>query len=197
MISGIGSSWRPVTSDVPQGSILGKVLSNSFLNDLDEVVDTSSASSLTTRSWGGVVNNPEGCAALQRDLNRLERWAENCLKFNKGQCRVLLLGKNNPRHQYRLEADLLESSSAEEDLGILVDNKLPMSQQCVLVAKKASGVLRCIRKSTASRLRKYKRDVELLEQVHQQVTKLVTNGMEHLSYKERLRELGLFSLKKK
>ena len=56
-------------------------------------------------------------------------------------------------HQYRLEVDLLESSSVERDLGVLVDNRLTMSQQCALAAKKASGILGCIRRSVASRSR--------------------------------------------
>ncbi|PKU26885.1 hypothetical protein llap_22811 [Limosa lapponica baueri] len=52
-----------------------------------------------------------------------------------------------------LGADLLESSSAKRDLGVLVDKKLTMSQQCALVAKKASGLLGCTKKSVASRSR--------------------------------------------
>ncbi|KAJ7421413.1 hypothetical protein BTVI_18293 [Pitangus sulphuratus] len=74
------------------------------------------------------------------------------LDYHSGKCKVLHLGRNNPRHQYRLGANLLESHSVEKDLEALVDYKLSMSQQCALVDKKVDGILGCIRKSIASRL---------------------------------------------
>ncbi|GAB0176501.1 mitochondrial enolase superfamily member 1 [Grus japonensis] len=75
------------------------------------------------------------------------------MKFNKGKCRALHLGKNDSKHQYRLRVDLLGSSTVEKDLGVLVDSKLSMSQQCALMAKKANGILGCIKKNMASRSR--------------------------------------------
>ena len=57
----------------------------------------------------------------------------------------------NPMHQYMLGATQLASSFAEKDLGVLVDTKLNMSQKCAFVAKKANGILGCLRTSVASR----------------------------------------------
>lgn len=59
-------------------------------------------------------------------------------EVKKGKCKIQPLGRNNLRHQYILGADWLESSSAEKDLGVLVDSKLNMNQQCMPVVKKVN-----------------------------------------------------------
>ncbi|KAK4831886.1 hypothetical protein QYF61_020033 [Mycteria americana] len=162
---------------------------NFFINDLDNGTECTFNKFVDDTNLGG------------RDLNRLEKCADrDLMKFHKGKCQVLHLGRNNIRHQ--LVANWLRISLAEKALEVLV-NKLTLSQQCALAAKKSKSILGCIiSDETHLECRvqfcvpQSKRDMGLLEQVQQQSTKM-TKALKNLSYEERLRELGLFSLEKK
>ncbi|GAB0188777.1 mitochondrial enolase superfamily member 1 [Grus japonensis] len=187
------SKWRTVMSGVPQGSVLGLALFNIFVGDMDSRIECTLSKFADDTKLCGVVDTLEGRDAIQRDLGE---------------------------HDYRLGKEWIESGPKEKDLGVLIDEKLNMSRQCVPAAQKANRVLGCIKRCVTSRLREvilplysalvrphleycvqlwgpqYRRDMELLERVQRRATKLI-GGLEHLSCEDRLRELGLFSLEKR
>ena len=197
----------------------GPVLFNIFISDTDSRIKSALSKLAADTKLSGVVNTPEAWDAMQRNLEKLKKWAcVNVRRLNKAKCKILYLGWGNPWYQDMLGDEGIETSPAEKDLGVQVDEKLDMSRQYVPTAQNC--ILGCIKRSVASRLREVilplystlmiphleyciqfwgpqqGKGVDLLKRVQRRVTKMI-RGMEHLSYEEKLQELGLFSLEER
>ena len=121
VVSDSMSRWTSVMSGVPQGSVLGPVLFNIFVRDMDSGIECTLSKFANNTKLCDAVDTLEGRDAVQRDPDRLERWARvNLMKFNTAKCKVLHMGRSNAKHKYRLDNERIGSRPAEKDLGLLV-----------------------------------------------------------------------------
>ncbi|KAJ7409024.1 hypothetical protein WISP_117123 [Willisornis vidua] len=97
---------------------------------------------------------PEGWDAIQRDQDKTETWAHgNLMRFKKAKFKVLHLGRNNPWYQHRLRMNRSRAHLPSRTWGVLVDESLDMSQQCMIASQKANCILGCNKSHVASRSR--------------------------------------------
>jgi hypothetical protein len=128
VLDGAASTWLPVISGVPQGSVLAPVLFVIYINDLPTVVRSqlylyAHDTKITRR-----IQTNKDFVMLQEDFDRLCLWATTWqLKLNIKKCKVMHFGHNNVKLVYNMNNIVLESVPVEKDLGVLVDEKLSFS----------------------------------------------------------------------
>ena len=116
--------------------------------------------------------------------------------FNTDKCKVMHLGRNNRHHTYRLGNSPLVSTEAEKDLGVIIDSKMNMGQQCGEAVRKADHTLSCIHRCISSRSKEVILPLYNVERVQRRATHMI-KGQQGRPYKGRLQDLNLFSLHKR
>ena len=218
VVQGSRSDWVPVSSGIPQGSVLGPVLFTIFVNDMP--LEVSSCVKLfadDTKLYRRILGS-ECDDGLQADIDALVQWSNKwLLPFNATKCKVMHMGHHNPELTYTLHGTPIEKTSEEKDLGIIIDNHLNFHRQTAAAVSKASQMLAVVRRSFANidestlpllfrtmvrPLLEYgntiwgpfgKVDQKRLERVQRRATRMV-KSVRHLAYPDRLCSLGMPSL---
>lgn len=150
VLNGSVSEWLPVTSGVPQGSVLGPTCFVIFINDLDEVlnlVDGFVFKFADDTKCGRVVRSEADQVKMQNDINSLLEWADRWqMSFNELKCKIMHVGKNNPNYSYHMggyapAGTILKEVLEEKDIGVIISNSLKPYAQCAKAAKQANSVL--------------------------------------------------------
>ena len=223
-VNGQVSGWSPVSSGIPQGSVLGPVMFVIYINDLPSSVKHALVRILAddTKMYKGIPSYAVH-AEVQSDFSELENWSDRWqIGFNKGKCNVMHLGYNNPKHTYYMSDNNntqvpLSETTAEKDLGVIVDNKLNLHEHVATATKKANSILGTIKKTFSCldivmikklfvslvrpvleygncvRSPRFKTDITNIEQVQRRATRLIPE-LRDKSYKDRLKQLKLPSL---
>ena len=151
VLNGETSDWGDVGSGVPQGSVLGPLAFVIFINDIDFFIIlliTIMNKFADDTKLGNVIVDQSDIDNLQKCLDDLVEWAEVWgMEFNVDKCKVMHIGRTNPRAAYSMNGVVLKTTESERDIGVKVQSNLRPSLQCSEAAQRANAVLGQITRS--------------------------------------------------
>lgn len=148
VIRGQPSPELPVTSGVPQGSVLGPTLFLAYINDLPKHIDCNISLFADDTLIYQVVNNAPPSNKLQKNIDALHTWATRWgMSFNINKCSVMVFNakQESPQPQYTLGGALLEVVSSTKYLGVTIQSDLRFNQHIeenVTKAKRQLGMVK-------------------------------------------------------
>ena len=148
IVDGEASDSAPVTSGVPQGSVLGPLLFNLFINDMPDVVTNGTSIRLFADDCLAYreIRTPEDQVILQGDRTRLQQWAALWgMKFNPAKCNIIHIARTKPMTKfYELCGQVLSAVDSAKYLGITITSDLRWHEQTSAAVKNANSALHMV-----------------------------------------------------
>jgi ribonucleases P/MRP protein subunit RPP40 len=139
------SSWKDVTSSVPQGTVLGPILFVIYINDLPDELKNDCEMYADDNKIMAVYENQVVDNGLQEDINNTVKWCDTwSTSLNGKKCKIMHFGKSNPRNDYYIEGGgekiKLEKTEVKNDLGVMVAANGKCTHQVESAVKKANWI---------------------------------------------------------
>ena len=154
IVNGVTSDWSNVESGVPQGSVLGPLLFLIYINDLPDVINSTTLLFADDTKIYQLLKHSNSTNTLQNDIDSVAEWADKWkMRFNTSKCKIIHIGTKNPNVKYSMYDPIeckrmeLQTTTCEKDLGVNIDNELKFSLHTTTSVNKANRIFGLIRRS--------------------------------------------------
>ena len=221
-VEGEYSKWEEVRSSVIQGSVLGGVLFDIYINDIVEaIIEALIKIFADDTKVARIVESQEDGDKMQQVIDSLEKWATNWeMTFNAKKCKILHVGNQNPMHEYTLYGERITETSEEKDLGVWTERSLKPTKQCAAAARSANFALGQIKRAFHFRNKRdmvplwktfvrpklefgvaawcpwQEGDMKIMEKIQERFVKMLSD-VRGETYEDRLSNAGLTTLKER